>query len=122
MKIHSGSIISTLLVLGAVLLGSGERSAAQIFPAQGDDTTFSIGIFRLMVAPAFRPLLAPGVGTNGYPGYRSSDGRLTSPMMYDFATTIGRSSRHDRLLVGSVPIGIPSMGNSGYAEDRKSVV
>ena len=99
-----------------VLLGSGVCSQAAIFPAQGDDTTFSIGIFRLMIAPAFRPLLAPGVGTNGYPGYRSSDGRLTSPMMFDTMTTIGRSSRHDRLLVGSVPVGLPSMGNVGYVD------
>ena len=111
-----GSFFPTLLLVFSVLLGSGGRSAAQIFPAQGDDTTFSIGIFRLMIAPAFRPLLAPGVGTNAYPGYRSSDGRLTSPMMYDNATTIGRSSRHDRLLVGSVPVGSPTMGNVGYAD------
>jgi hypothetical protein len=117
LKVRFGSVYSTLLLVFSVLLGgSGERCAAQIFPAQGDDTTFSIGIFRLMIAPAFRPLLAPAVGTNGYPGYRSSDGRLTSPMMFDPATTIGRSSRHDRLLVGSVPVGIPSMGNVGYAD------
>ena len=110
------SVLITPLVAILMALGSGLHGLAATFPAQGDDTTFSIGIFRLMVAPAFRPLLAPGVGTNGYPGYRSSDGRLTSPMMFDTATTIGRSGRHDRLLVGSVPVGIPSMGNIGYAD------
>jgi hypothetical protein len=106
--------VAMLTILG--LLGGGVRGVAATFPAQGDDTTFSIGIFRVMIAPTFRPLLAPGVGTNGYPGYRSSDGRLTSPMMYDNSTTIGRSSRHDRLLVGNVPVGIPSMGNAGYSD------
>lgn len=99
------------------LLAGGQPGRAQTFPvAPGDDTTFSIGIFRLMIAPAFRPLLAPAVGTNGYPGYRSSDGRLTSPMMYDNTTTIGHSSRHDRLLVGNKAVGSPNMGNVGYSD------
>jgi hypothetical protein len=110
----SAFILATITLIG--LLNSSSRVMAATFPAQGDGTNISVGIFRLVIAPAFRPLLAPAVGTNGYPGYRSSDGRLTSPMLSDAATSIGRSSRHDRLLVGNAPVGLPSMGNVGYSD------
>src|SRR5207247_9374402 len=111
------SKLSTVLAAGLVLLGpggGGTRSAAQTFPPRGDDTTSSMGVFRLIVVPPFTNLFAPAVGLNGYPGYHSADARLTSPVMLDSGTIIGRSDRHDRLLVGSVPVGVPSMSTIGY--------
>src|SRR3990172_6956167 len=78
-----------LAVLTAAIWSSEQPVAAQTFPAQGDDTMSSLGVFRVVVAPAFRPLLAPAppTYTSGYPGYRSADGRLTSPALIDSMTT-----------------------------------
>jgi len=58
-----------------------------IFPVQGDDVTTSLGTFELAVNPAFQPYLA------GYPGWNPTTKRLTSPLLYDPATKIGRSSQ-----------------------------
>ena len=96
--------------------GGEERVSAQIFPPRGDDTTPSMGVFRVIVVPAFTNLFAPAVGLNGYPGYHSADARLTSPVLIDNTTMIGRSDRHDRLLAGSVPVGLPIMDNLGYGD------
>ncbi|MEY2409010.1 MAG: hypothetical protein QOF48_1680 [Verrucomicrobiota bacterium] len=98
-------------VLSAVALVPG---LAQVFPPQGDDAMSSMGVFKLVVAPAFRSLLAPDVGLAGYPGYQSVDGRLTSPLLIDSMTTVGRSAPHNRPLVGSLDIGLPSMGLVSY--------
>ena len=62
------------------------------FPARGDDTTQSLGQFRIVVNPAFQGLMV------GYPGYSATTKRLTSPLLYDPSTIIGRS---DPLLDGS---------------------
>ena len=56
------------------------------FPPQGDDVTQSLGQFRIVVNPTFQPMMA------GYPGYAPSTARLTSPVLYDPATLIGRSN------------------------------
>jgi len=116
LNFYSGSVFSTLLVVFATLLGGSERSAAAIFPGQGDDSTPSMGVFRITVDPAFRLLMQTNGGFLAYAGYKPSDGKLTSPLCIDNATTIGRSGPHDRLLGGSVPVGLPSMGNVGYAD------
>lgn len=113
------TVVPLLMAVGtmvASLLVTAPRAAADIFPPQGDDSTPSMGLFRLVVAPAFQPLMGPTVASNGYPGYRSSDGRLTSPVLLDNATTIGRSAPHNRVFGGSAPVGVPSMGNIGYAD------
>ncbi len=84
------------------------RLTAQVFPPQNDDMTPSMGVFRLIVDPLFRPLLGPtGPPTSfpGYPGFHSSDGRLTSPMLIDPATTIGRSNPNPRLTPFPQPLG-----------------
>src|SRR5438105_2671667 len=114
-----GSTCFTLVAVGILLAGlrgGGQRAAAQIFPPRGDDITPSMGVFRVIVAPAFSNLFAPAVGLNGYPGYHSADARLTSPVLIDNTTMIGRSDRHDRLLVGSVPVGSPIMDTIGYVD------
>jgi len=89
---HAGAAALALLFFSPV---AKQPAGAQIFPPQGDDTTPSMGVFRIVVDPLFRPLLAPtGPPTSfaGYTGFHSSDGRLTSPMLIDPTTTIGRSN------------------------------
>jgi hypothetical protein len=56
------------------------------FPPQGDDVTQSLGQFRIVVNPAFQPMMA------GYPGYVAATARLTSPVLLDQNTLIGRSN------------------------------
>jgi hypothetical protein len=108
-----------LLLLFAALLGSGERSAAQTFPGQGDDTTGSMGVFRITVDPAFRPLMNPLGALVAYTGYQPSVGKLTSPLCIDNATTIGRSAPHSRFYAAAfpVPVGAGSWDSiSGYGD------
>src|SRR5258708_2908657 len=88
---------------GAALLSFGPAvfpGRAALFPPRNDDTMTSMGVFKLVVENPFRSLLAPDIGLNGYPGYVSADGRLTSPLLLDFATTVGRSDPYPRPLVG----------------------
>jgi hypothetical protein len=74
------------------------------FPPGGDDVTQSMGMFRVIVEPQFWTLMA------GYPGYGVVNGvhRLVSPVMFDNATLIGRSSIHqdgDAADLAGVPVG-----------------
>ena len=104
MKIKFGSALPALLLAGTVLLGPGwgvQRCAAQLFPnAAGDEPSYSIGVFQLMVDPAFAYLFTPFPNTPGnyyYPGFSPVGGVLTSPMMYDFIDTkIAVSKSHVR--------------------------
>lgn len=66
---------------GATVAGTN-----MIFPSIGDDNTTSLGTFELAVNPAFQPFMS------GYPGWNPVTKRLTSPLLYDPATKIGRSS------------------------------
>jgi hypothetical protein len=79
-----------------------------------------MGVFRIIVDPLFRPLLGPtGPPTPfaGYPGFHSSDGRLTSPMLIDSSTTIGRSNPHPRLTPFPQPLGAGSWDVvNGYSD------
>jgi hypothetical protein len=61
-------------------------SNSMIFANRGNDVTTSLGTFRLAVNPAFQPYMT------GYPGWDSTTKRLTSPLLFDPSTTIGRSS------------------------------
>jgi len=111
--------VSTVRVVTVVLLLCGlcaitPQSTAQIFPPQGDDITPSMGLFRIIVDPHFRVLMDPTGAPDffsGYLGYHSADGRMTSPTVVDNMTTIGRSSRNNRIYpfpgVG-IPIGAGS--------------
>jgi hypothetical protein len=119
MPSRSGSFLSTLLLAGAMLLGSRERGAAQPFPAQGDDTTPSMGVFQIVVDPAFYPLMLPSGALVAYPGYNIPGGTLTSPLCIDSATTIARSSPNKRPYTfppGGIPLGVPTFDTiAGYA-------
>ncbi len=105
-RVNSGSVFSTLLLAGAMLLSTGwgvQRTAAGTgFPTvAGDEPSFSIGVFQLTVDPAFTFLFAPSP-TYYYPGYSPGSGVLTSPTMYDFSsTTIAVSSNHVRNIPGN---------------------
>lgn len=101
--------------LGVLLLA--QRGTAQIFPAQGDDTTSSMGVFRITVDPAFVPLVGAAGALVAYPGYNSVAGKLTSPLCVDNSTTIGRSGRNARPYVFPVPVGAGSWDSiAGYGD------
>jgi hypothetical protein len=90
-----------LAVLKLAMFHHTSPAATASFPAQGDDLTQSLGQFQIAVNPAFQSLMT------GYPGYNSATKVLTSPILYDPTTVIGRSSP---LLDGSpgdagVPVG-----------------
>jgi hypothetical protein len=75
-----------------------------------------MGVFRITVDPAFRPLMDPAGALVAYTGYHPSDGKLTSPLCIDSATTIGRSAPHSRLYTFPVPLGLGSWDSiAGYA-------
>jgi hypothetical protein len=115
----SSPFFYTLLLAGAMLFSPGwgiQRCAAQIFPGQGDDTTGSMGVFRITVDPAFRPLMNPAGALVSYTGYSTVDGKLTSPLCIDSATTIGRSAPQSRFYTFPVPVGAGSWDTiAGYA-------
>lgn len=115
---HSKLIRPLLVSVCAGLLSwaAPHPVAAATFPARGDDSMFSMGVFRVVVVPSFHSLMEPGPGLFGYPGYVSADGRLTSPKLLDFSTIVGRSDPHNRPLAGATAIGNPSMGNFGYGD------
>src|ERR1035438_5856863 len=111
--------LCSLLIAGVAGL-SVQPGGAQVFPPQNDDTTPSMGVFRIIVDPLFRPLLAPtGPPTSfvGSTGFHSSDGRLTSPMLIDPTTTIGRSNPHSRFYAFPQPLGFGSWDTvNGYGD------
>ena len=85
-----------------------QRSAGQVFPPQGDDTTPSMGVFQITIDPAFVPLVAASGALVAYTGYNTADGTLTSPLCIDNATTIGRSGPNSRLYAFPKPLGAGS--------------
>ncbi len=101
-------ISAPVLVVCLLALLAPQRGWAQAFPPQNDDTTNSMGVVLIVVDPLFRPLLGPtGPPTSfsGYIGFHSSDGRLTSPLLIDNATTIGRSNPNPRPTPFPQPLG-----------------
>lgn len=88
MKTRIGFLTSTLL---AAVCWPSPNLRAQ-FPGLGDDTTTSLGQFKLVVNPSFQPFV-----TNS-PGWNPSTSRFWSPTLYDPGTEIGRS---DPFLSGS---------------------
>ena len=94
------------LVAGLLMSLPVQRVAAQIFPAQGDDTTSSMGVFRVTINPAFYSLVAPAGALVAYPGYNGVAGKLTSPLCIDNATTIGRSGRNTVPYPAAFPVAI----------------
>jgi hypothetical protein len=55
-------------------------------PLRGDDNVFSLGQFQIVVNPDFQAMMV------NYPGYNSTTKQLTSPMLYEAQTIIGRSA------------------------------
>ncbi len=113
---RSGTVFSTLLLAGALLLGGRERGAAQPFPSlPGHDITNSMGVFQIVVDPAFYPLMNPSGALAAFPGF--SSGVLTSPLCIDPATTIGLSGAQARpySFGAGIPLDSPTFDTiSGY--------
>lgn len=68
----------------------------------GDDLTSSLGLFRILVDEPFQPLMLD------YPGYNPVTGKLTSGVLFDRNTVIGRSAVHvdgDASDVSGTPVG-----------------
>jgi len=65
-----------------------DHGAAPKGPA--DDTRPSMGVFRIVVDPAWQPWFNANLGSPFWDG----TSRLTSPVLYDNNTTIGRSFAH----------------------------
>ncbi len=55
------------------------------FPGKGDDTTTSLGSFKIQIATNFQAVV------NGCPGYDPNTQIWTSPTLFDGTTLIGRS-------------------------------
>lgn len=55
------------------------------FPGKGDDTTTSLGSFKIQIATNFQ------AAVNGCPGYDATTQIWTSPTLFDGSTLIGRS-------------------------------
>jgi hypothetical protein len=114
-KPRSGCVAALLIGFSVLLLE--QRSAGQVFPAQGDDTTSSMGVFQITVDPSFRPLVAASGALVAYTGYNSADGTLTSPLCIDNATTIGRSGPNSRFYIFPKPLGAGSWDTiAGYGD------
>jgi len=82
------------------------------YPPQGNDSTSSLGSFKVKIMPQFVPLFYnPGPPAIVCPGFDPATNILSSPSLSDPATLIGRSmeipddSSGD---VNGVPVGIPS--------------
>ena len=65
-KLRHGCVAAFLI--GFSLLVVEQRSVAQLFPPQGDDTTSSMGVFQITVDPAFRPLVEASGALVAYTG------------------------------------------------------
>lgn len=99
---------------------------SQNFPGKGDDTTTSLGSFKIQIVTQFQPIV------NGCPGFDPRTGIWTSPTLFDGTTLIGRSNviadgslaDHQGVPVGSAntivsenmltaPPGFPCFGQAG---------
>ncbi|MDH3891140.1 MAG: hypothetical protein OEV49_08640 [candidate division Zixibacteria bacterium] len=93
-----------LIVFVVVVLATG-GVFAQNFPTDGptDDVTTSLGMFIIEINLQYRHLFLNN------PAYDQATGTLTSPVLYDPATVIGRSAvhLHDPNLTGADYLGVP---------------
>lgn len=90
-NLHPDTKVKTVLISAsfaavAALGLSCDRAFAQ-FPSAGMDMTTSLGMFKIVINPAFQPVLQGA----SYPGYDSTTHRLSSPLLFDPSTTISRS-------------------------------
>lgn len=71
--------------LAVLVLAIAPAYSQTNFPGQGDDTTTSLGSFKIQIATNFQ------AAVTGCPGYDSGTQIWTSPTMFDGSTLIGRS-------------------------------
>ena len=82
----------TALIAAAGLLAAASAFASNPFPSgPTDDIAPSMGVFRIIVEPPYRPWFNTNLA--GQPSFWDGT-RLTSPVLYDRNTTIGRSAPH----------------------------
>ncbi len=99
--IKTSGMITAFGVVGVMFLFI-EISQAQ-FPPRGDDSTTSLGSFRIRVLPAFDSLMKELPAW-----YNSTTHRLDTWTQYDSTTVIGRSNPHldgDLSDLGGTPVG-----------------
>ena len=88
--------IASLMGLAAFACCCAQSAHAQPFPAgPGDDTTPSMGVFRIHVLPKFHAFLTANVP---FPFWDPGTGKLESSVLYDPNTIIQRSTSHMALL------------------------
>jgi len=90
MKTRSNSV--TFAGIATALLFTCLSADAQTFPAQGTDTTTSLGQFTIVVNPAYIPAASAIAGAGLGFTYDAGKNLLTSPLLFDPTTTIDRSS------------------------------
>ena len=95
--------LAAFAAVGTTLVLSSPQASAQ-FPGIGDDSTQSLGQFKIAVNPIFQAAL----DASGDPNWSIPLKRYTSPLLYDATTTIGRSApllNGDLGDLGGVPVG-----------------
>jgi hypothetical protein len=130
-KIKSGSVLPALLLAGVVLFGfgvGGRRCTAQCtsgtFPTSANtEETQSMGVFQISVNPNFWSLFQANGTLSAYPGWNNSTHTVTSPVLYDYNTSIMSSAPQSRFINFTPPIqvgnGTPYSDNiTGYPPDQ----
>ncbi|HWR83529.1 MAG TPA: hypothetical protein VN285_09515 [Candidatus Deferrimicrobium sp.] len=92
-------VVSAVLM---VVVSSALLQAQPFPPGPDNDTASSLGIFRIYIKPQFQGLMpdlqlppcSPQLDMNGCYGGPDAPNRLTSPILFDFTTTIARSNPH----------------------------
>ncbi len=101
--------VLVLLIVGASLLQASESALATVgiseqttFNPSGQDSTFSLGQFEIVLNPSFSGAVAAAVAAGNFPlydptnpdngGYDPTTNRFWSPLLFDQSTLIGRSS------------------------------
>lgn len=102
----SGWVVA-LAVVSMFSLVVGDVQAGGQFPPLGNDTVTSMGTFNILVSPVFLRLV--GCPESPIPGMDCPTRTLTSPLLFDPATVVGRS---DPLIQGEDPadediVGVP---------------
>ena len=103
-RFRCSSFLSTLLAAGAMLLGSVGGVYAQFPAAAENESTFSIGVFRIdtitsTLTPAqLSALFDQGSSPYAYPGWNPVAKTLTSPVLFDSDTRIAVGGASRRLI------------------------
>lgn len=82
MKLFKRRLLAGALAMVALAI----TPAYSQWPGQGDDTTTSLGSFKIAITTQFQPIV------NGCAGYDPNTRVLTSPTLFDPSTIIGRSN------------------------------